>query len=208
MVDTATLITRWPRGALTPGAVAAPSERYDVEMYTDRAKRLQATREWRWRNGTTPRPPREERFWSKVDRSGGPDACWPWIAGRFPSGYGVFQDRGRSLRSHRVAWSLTNGPIPDGAVIRHHCDNPPCCNPAHLEPGSVQENAADRVARNRQPGGELAPRAKLTRASVIEIRLRYDGRRGILTALAREYGVSRTTITRIVTGRLWQGDQR
>lgn len=76
------------------------------------------------------------RFWAKVNRSGGPDACWEWTASTKSSGYGGFWVGGRVLRSHRVAYEIANGPIPEGAVVCHHCDNPPCCNA--LDPHAEQ----------------------------------------------------------------------
>jgi hypothetical protein len=49
------------------------------------------------------------RFWSKVDRSGGPDACWPWTAGMFSTGYGAFKVDGRTLKASRMAYELSHG---------------------------------------------------------------------------------------------------
>lgn len=77
-----------------------------------------------------------ERFWPKVDTSGGPDACWPWTASLNNVGYGQINEggRGRPLLAHRVAWELAAGPIPDGLHVDHLCRNRPCVNPTHLEP--------------------------------------------------------------------------
>lgn len=97
--------------------------------------------------------PLEKRFSSKVDRSGGPAACWPWKgAWRTEKGYGrILKDRrkGRALRAHRVAWELAHGPIPLGLCVCHACDNPPCCNPAHLFLGTMLDNNRDRDAKDR-----------------------------------------------------------
>lgn len=77
----------------------------------------------------------EERFWPKVDKSGGPDACWPWNAGLSPEGYGVFTwVKGKSGPAHRFAWMLAHGvPFPDGLVTDHLCRNRACVNPSHIE---------------------------------------------------------------------------
>lgn len=98
--------------------------------------------------GVARRIPIEERFWSKVSMAG-PDECWEWMGSRNTGGYGWFKVGDRATGSHRVAFELTSGPIPDGLLIRHRCDNPPCCNPAHMELGTPADNAADRTERGR-----------------------------------------------------------
>lgn len=137
--------------------------------------------------------PVSDRFWSKVDRSGGPDACWEWQANRHLQGYGQFGRAPEQTRSHRVAWELTHGPIPAGQWVLHHCDNPPCCNPAHLYLGTHQNNVRDRVARNRAP-------VKLTCDQVAEIRTRYAAGDVFYEELGQAYGVSKSHVHRIVRG--------
>lgn len=139
-------------------------------------------------------------FWSRMDKSGGPDSCWEWTGLRHDYGYGMFLGR----RAHRFAWELTNGPIPDGLFILHSCDNPPCCNPAHLSSGTQEENLRQMAARGRggQSKGERSGRAKLTWESVRAIRAAYDG--SVTTsALARQYGVSHETMRVMLLGRTW-----
>ena len=88
------------------------------------------------------------RFWPKVDKRG-PDECWPWRASLKSNGRGQIGINQKPVGAHRVAWELTFGPIPEGMDIMHSCDNPPCCNPAHLSPGTHQENMADMAKKNR-----------------------------------------------------------
>lgn len=99
-------------------------------------------------------------FWARVDRSGGPEACWPWTGETDEHGYGRirwarFKRDGAKLYAHRIAWMLMHGgqmPPGDGRItglILHHCDNPPCCNPAHLYVGNRRQNAQDREDRGR-----------------------------------------------------------
>ena len=145
------------------------------------------------------------RFWARVDRSGGADSCWPWLGARHYRGYGRY---GKGLKgpsfSHRMAWFLTNGGIPPRAEICHSCDNPPCCNPAHLFIGTHQQNMADMVrkGRSRISRGEDNPTAILTAAQVTDIRQRLLAKTPQKT-LAAEYGVSKSTIGAIATGRIW-----
>lgn len=91
------------------------------------------------------------RFDARVDRSGGPTACWPWMGRRDADGYGRIDDPilGQPVMAHRVAYANENGPIPAGLWILHRCDNPPCCNPAHHFPGTVADNNADMKAKGR-----------------------------------------------------------
>lgn len=90
-------------------------------------------------------PRQVERFWQKVDRSGGTDACWPWLAFVNEDGYGQMQignrsGRYQSLRAHQMAYLLIVGPYPDGLTLDHTCRQPRCCNPAHLEPVTKSTN--------------------------------------------------------------------
>lgn len=93
-----------------------------------------------------------DRFWSQVDDSV-TAGCWPWLGVRHYKGYGEIMLRSkRKEKAARLAWILANASdIPAGYVVRHSCDNPPCCNPAHLSLGTVTENNRDRVARRRHP---------------------------------------------------------
>lgn len=86
----------------------------------------------------------------KIDRSGGLFACWPWNGYRNLDGYGIVSRRrgGRCL-AHRYAFEQYVGPIPENSVVLHSCDNPRCCNPAHLSIGTQAENVADMIKKGR-----------------------------------------------------------
>lgn len=110
-------------------------------------------------------------FWSQVDMSGGPNACWPWMGKRKRvRGYAYTKYRGKDRRVHRVAYELTHGSIPAKKLIRHTCHNRPCCNGRHLQTGSHRQNMRDMVEAGRSLRGERHPRAKLTDALVRKIR--------------------------------------
>jgi len=160
------------------------------------------------RTGTTDDPMRKtlaDRFWEKVDRRG-PDDCWGWTAAVNEHGYGVMRPEGRrtgpGIKAHRVSLMLAGVDV-DGLVVRHSCDNPPCVNPAHLSTGTKADNSADMVARGRSPRGSRSGASKLTERQVAEIRVRQAAGE-LHRVLAAEYGVSRVTITNIVTGRTWR----
>lgn len=78
------------------------------------------------------------RFWPKVDKS---EECWEWTATK-SGGYGMFLIRGRLHRAHRIAYELAVGPIPEGLVLHHECENQACVNPAHLTPLTRSEHNA------------------------------------------------------------------
>ena len=89
------------------------------------------------------------RFWSRVDKSAGPNACWLWIAAIDEGGYGRFQDNDLSndLYTHRTSFYLANGYFPIRPMnVLHRCNNPRCVNPKHLYEGTYEQNMADAVA--------------------------------------------------------------
>jgi hypothetical protein len=162
------------------------------------------------------------RFWASVDKSGGDDACWPWTAGKEKRGYGRLFVNGRNVTTSRFSFELHKGPIPNGLFVLHRCDNPPCCNPAHLFLGTLTDNSADMVSKGRQakgenhgsrthPGavkkaitrGEKHHAAKLNRHSAQEIVSLY--RQGGITMqrLADKYGVHLVTVCDVIHGKTW-----
>lgn len=138
---------------------------------------------------------RVDAFWQKVSR--GSD-CWEWQGGRNPEGYGRFWDGQRAEYAHRFSWALTHGDIPDGMLILHRCDNPPCVNPDHLFIGDQTVNLLDMSAKGRHlahtkpqrmPRGESHGMHKLTEEAVKDIRAARRTRTIVLD-LAQKYGVS------------------
>jgi len=139
----------------------------------------------------------EDRFWSRVEKT---DGCWLWRWSLNKLGYGVIGVRGRAVRAHRLSWELANGPIPDGKVICHHCDNPRCVRPDHLFVGSHADNVADKVAKGRCPRGENAGPAKLTGAQAAEIRAARDAGESYASIAAR-FGVGLSATWKVAMNR-------
>lgn len=99
--------------------------------------------------------PESERFWSKVDTTGGPDACWIWRAHRNVKGYGRFRRGTIAIGAHRFAYETLVGVIPPGLQIDHLCSNTGCVNPKHLEIVTGLLNTIR--ARLRRNGGDCCP---------------------------------------------------
>jgi len=94
-------------------------------------------------------------FWRRVKKTF-PNKCWPWTGCRNEDGYGrgvYVPGTGKRPTAHRVAFWLAYGywPMPMGI---HTCDNPWCCNPTHVIPGTTQENTADRHQKGRDATGD------------------------------------------------------
>lgn len=142
------------------------------------------------------------RFWLHVVR--GPD-CWGWLGTTDPKGYGRVMHGGRHVRAHRLSWEVNRGPIPAGMQVLHSCDNPPCCNPAHLFLGTNADNVRDREIKSRRtaPAGSESSRSKLTEDAVRSIRIeRSSG--STFASIASRYGVTPGAIRHIVAGRTWR----
>lgn len=151
------------------------------------------------------------RFWRQVDRRGDSE-CWAWLGSVGKRGYGRFTagsrvDRSvRKLPSHRTAWEITNGPIPDGLFVLHRCDNRRCCNPDHLWLGTHLDNMADMRAKGRRLGksaiGSAVKGSKLTEEQVSQLRalhphLGYG-------AIAKRFGIAKSTARDIIVRKWWR----
>jgi hypothetical protein len=156
-------------------------------------------------------PTLPKRFWAKVQKAEG---CWLWTGSKDSFGYGKIYcgtstpRTGRknwTMRTHIFSWILRNGPVPSGMCVLHHCDNPPCVNPAHLWLGSRGDNNKDalRKGRNWKPSGEQHHKSKITTLDVIEIRkLRQSG--STFVEISKLFPLDETNLSRICQHKTWK----
>lgn len=136
------------------------------------------------------------------------DTCWEWQGALNTSGYGQTSLQRRPIPVHRLVCHWMHGPAPsDEHCALHSCHNPKCCNPHHLRWGSHAENMREKVAAGRAnftgPRGSKSGHTSLTEQDVASIRLRVlNGEKQ--ADLAREFGVTRGTMSSIVTRRTWK----
>ena len=146
-----------------------------------------------------------DRFYAKCKPT--ESGCVEWTAFRNDEGYGYFRVGRAVEKAHRVAYVLANGPIPDDRrVIMHRCDNRACVNPDHLVAGTNACNVRDRENKGRgnHRNGAHGRNARLTIEQVRRIRERIANGE-VQRHIARDYGVSVSTISVIKLGKAWQG---
>lgn len=129
--------------------------------------------------------------------------CWEWQAARWRGSYGIFSWRGHRIRAHRYAFLLAYGTLPPRLHICHRCDNPPCCNPAHLFSGTPQDNMRDAQQKGRLSEGERHTSSRLTLRQVQQIR--QDFQDGIaMRDIVQSTDMSFATVWNIVHGKSWK----
>ena len=119
------------------------------------------------------------------------------------SGYPTFRIRQKTQQMSRFIYSEMFGEIPEGLVVRHKCDNPLCINPEHLELGTHQDNANDRVKRDRQAKGSRNGNAILNEEQVKEIKLLILGGK-TNKKISEKYKVNPNVISDIRCERKWK----
>lgn len=131
--------------------------------------------------------------------------CVEWTGAKNDSGYGVLfrknsEGISKQVFAHRVAYTIFKGPIPDGQIVMHRCDNPLCINPSHLDVGTDADNHLDKCMKGRQPKGITHGSHKITAKDVIKIRASLATQQ----ELADEYGLHQSQISAIQNYRFWK----
>ncbi|AAP34102.1 gene 7.7 [Escherichia phage T7] len=125
--------------------------------------------------------------------------CIEWTGGVNSKGYGRKWVNGKLVTPHRHIYEETYGPVPTGIVVMHICDNPRCYNIKHFTLGTPKDNSEDMVTKGRQAKGEELSK-KLTESDVLAIRSSTLSH----CSLGELYGVSQSTITRILQRKTWR----
>jgi hypothetical protein len=166
-----------------------------------------------------------ERFWAKVNKDGpimrpGLGPCWLWTGATTRGGYGQLKITGsrKNIRTNRLTFFLEHGKFPANKAL-HHCDNPPCCNPAHIYDGTDSDNSLDALKRKRhlwqrlgtkptvaftdkRPFGSAHAHAKLNEKQAAAIKRALASGESVVD-LGRRYGVSYQSIQQIRAGKSW-----
>lgn len=157
----------------------------------------------------SPDPSERLRFYGWTERLVIPELgnCWEWAGPGHKNrqmNYGNIRFNKKWIQIHRLAYETWVGPIPEGLIVRHKCDNPPCMNPDHLEIGTHRDNFNDMVKRGRYASSTKRKAAKISEQEVVEIRDEYS--RGVLTQkmIGEIYGVSDNMVSQIVNRVYWR----
>lgn len=120
------------------------------------------------------KPTVQERFWSKVNKTG---ECWLWTGARTRSKhqrYASFTFDGRTMGAHRFAYELLVGPIPDGMRLDHRATCPKhCVNPAHLRPVTYKQDAENQAGAYRN--SSTGERGVFKRGERYRVAVRHNG---------------------------------
>lgn len=149
-----------------------------------------------------------KEFWSKVDKTPGqgPNGdCWIWTGEIGDRGYGKqwAYPLKKRIPTHRMSYEIHSGELLSSKdFICHRCDNPPCCNPAHLFKGTNKDNMQDMASKGRNAKGSAKKFAKLSEADVYVIR--FKRQKAKRTDLAKEFNVTRSVIDHILQGIAWK----
>ena len=131
---------------------------------------------------------RQEAFWKRVAIRG-LDQCWNWTGYQEPqTGYGKFLFDKRVNGAHRYSYRIVRGPIPEGMLVCHSCDNRLCQNPVHLFAGTYTDNNRDMFSKGR--GSKPPSSAKSTPEQVKMIRSMWIPQKVTMRMISEKLGIS------------------
>lgn len=148
--------------------------------------------------------PIKKRFYSKVILPND-DGCMIWSAGKDSWGYGHLNINKSMAKAHRLSYELHYGEIPNGLLVLHKCDNPPCVAPEHLFLGTTLDNTKDCISKGRftKPRiGENNPVSKLNVEAIRDIRKRLSNGE-TQQSIAKFYKISHATIYYVKNNKTW-----
>jgi len=144
-----------------------------------------------------------QRFTAKVNR-GNDDKCWRWD-GAVRQGYGAIKHEGKVLGTHVVAYVIANGPVPEGRLVTHNCDNRLCCNPKHLVAGTFSSNSRESWDRRNVNAtrGEKSPNAIFTNHDVQLLRAFHLVKGYGAVKLGKLFGFNKNSIKNVIGKKNW-----
>ncbi len=153
------------------------------------------------RNTRAATPPHDEKLLARLHAGAARNTktgCLEWQRMRH-NGYGYMSHRGRSQRTHRLSWQAHFGPIPEGRLVCHACDNPACIAIEHLFLGTPKQNVEDMHRKGRH----RAVAKVLNEPTVAEMKRRFlTGAR--VREVADIFGLSYATAYGVKIGEFWK----
>lgn len=147
----------------------------------------------------------EERLKRHTNNFGVSGVCWEWVGHKNKQGYGSLTVYNETYRATHISYINFKGPIPEGMIICHSCDNPSCVNPEHLWAGTYKDNSQDRDVkkRNQDTRGEKNPLSRLKEEDILEIR-RMSKNGWLGTEIAHFYQMHPNHIRDIILKKSWK----
>lgn len=150
--------------------------------------------------------PEHIRFTTKVDKT---ESCWNWTGAKYRGGYGHFRrkvnGKWKMYKAHRYSYEYFHGPITEGLIVLHTCDNPSCVNPSHLRQGTFKENSQEMVQKGRKKHGFKPNCINLNRNFAENVRqYRKDFPFMLNKEIAEVFDISAAQCSRILSNQIWK----
>jgi len=139
-----------------------------------------------------------DRFWKKVAIIPFHE-CWEWTGFKRDTGYGHINIDGFMMRAHRFSWTINYGPIPEGLLVCHKCDNPGCVRPDHLFLGTIQDNMTDKKIKKRGWKKRL-----LSKENILEIKRLYYEENKSCHFIGKLFKYDGRNICQIIKGKMYR----